>query len=383
MGIVPEPSWNAVTMVNVLVEAMGLTFGEPSAAAAPAAATTMHSATAEYDDDLAAACLPSGLLEEHSNAENSNAVWGTNGMLGGALEPESPACQAAADGAAADDADAFLPSGLLDEPSNAEKSKVVWCTYVDADWTCRACGQQKVFGSRQSCFRCGAARPISSPLSADRMRSHDEKDRRHDGLRRDGRRWLDRRQEDSRCDRDEWRDPSRDEWRDREGDRRDDRRDRDGDRRDYRRDGDRRDYRRHGDRRESDRRDYRRDGDRRESDRRDDWGRDGRSHGDHPAWRVPAGTRQSAPRKWGQPASANTDGTKSHAVYAARAFSYANPDGSVRKEEAPPPSSQDNNGLLPHQKPRAGILPLDHPSRKPVKASPWKLDPMMYRASSS
>ena len=34
MGIVPEPSWNAVTMVNVLVEAMGLTFGEPSAAAA-------------------------------------------------------------------------------------------------------------------------------------------------------------------------------------------------------------------------------------------------------------------------------------------------------------------------------------------------------------
>ena len=36
MGIVSEPSWTAVTTVNVLAEAMGLKFGEPSAAGASA-----------------------------------------------------------------------------------------------------------------------------------------------------------------------------------------------------------------------------------------------------------------------------------------------------------------------------------------------------------
>mmetsp|Transcript_43426 Transcript_43426/g.141273 ORF Transcript_43426/g.141273 Transcript_43426/m.141273 type:complete len:220 (+) Transcript_43426:150-809(+) len=96
--------------------------------------------------------------------------------------------------------DALLPSDLFEEPSNAEKVGACWSTVTDEDWTCAACGMEKVFASRMSCFRCGAARPGRAPGSSERRPRDDYQHRRDDDRRHDDRHgdWRGRRHDDQR-----------------------------------------------------------------------------------------------------------------------------------------------------------------------------------------
>ena len=78
------------------------------------------------------------------------------------------------------DLDSMLPKDLFAPATNAARVGTVWTTVTDEDWTCVACGAEKVFASRMSCFRCGAARPSA------RWRDHD--DRRCDERQEDSKR---------------------------------------------------------------------------------------------------------------------------------------------------------------------------------------------------